>query len=98
MAVLILVVQLYGTLVLAGRRAGYIVILFGSALGLLIPVLHMKGSRGVLGGDIGASGQAFLFVWTLLALSITATFSIVLSARALSSLPWRRTRGASTAA
>lgn len=98
LAVLILVVQLYGTLVLAGRRAGYIVILFGSALGLLIPVLHMKGSRGVLGGDIGASGQAFLFVWTLLALSITATFSIVLSARALSSLPWRLTRGASTAA
>jgi hypothetical protein len=96
--VFIFVVQLYGTLVLAGRRAGYIIIFFGSVLGLLLPVLHMKGTRGVLGGDIGTSGQAFLFVWTLLALGITATFSIILSARALLSLPWRRSRPAPTAA
>ena len=98
LVVFIFVVQLYGTLVLAGRRAGYIIIFFGSALGLLVPVIHMKGPRGVLGGDIGTSGQAFLFVWTLLALGITATFSIILSARALLSLPWRRSRRASTAA
>ena len=45
-AVFIFVVQLYGTLVLAGRRAGYIIIFFGSVLGLLIPVIHMKGTRG----------------------------------------------------
>jgi hypothetical protein len=98
LAVFIFVVQLYGTLVLAGRRVGYIIIFFGSALGLLVPVIHMKGTRGVLGGDIGTSGQAFLFVWTLLALAITATFSIILSARALLSLPWRRSRRASTGA
>jgi hypothetical protein len=97
LVVFIFVVQLYGTLVLAGRRAGYIIIFFGSVLGLLLPVLHMKGTRGVLGGDIGTSGQAFLFVWTLLALGITATFSIILSARALLSLPWRRRGRASTA-
>jgi len=95
-AVFILVVLLCGTLLLAGRRAGYIIILFGSVLALIIPVIHMKGTRGVLGGDIGTSGQAFLFVWTLLALGITATFSIILSARALWSLPWRRSRRAST--
>ncbi len=98
LVVFIFVVQLYGTLVLAGRRAGYIIIFFGSALGLLIPVIHMKGTRGVLGGDIGTSGQAFLFVSTLLALGIIATFSLILSARALLSLPWRRSRRASTAA
>ena len=97
-AVFVFVVQLYGTLVLGGRRAGYIIIFFGSILGLVMPVLHMKGTRGVIGGDIGNSGQAFLFVWTLLALGITATFSIILSARALLSLPWRRSRRASTAA
>jgi len=96
--IFIFVVQLYGTLVLSGRRAGYIIIFLGSAIGLLIPVLHMKGSRGVLGGDIGASGQAFLFVWTLLSLGIIATFSIILSASALLSLPWRRSRRGSTAA
>ena len=98
LVVFIFVVQLYGTLVLAERRAGYIIIFFGSVLALVIPVIHMKGTRGVLGGDIGTSGQAFLFVWTLLALGITATFSIILSARALWSLPWRRSRRASTAA
>ena len=98
LAVFIFVVQLYGTLVLGGRRAGYIIIFLGSALALVVPVVHMKGTRGVIGGDIGTSSQAFLFVWTILALGITATFSVILSASALLSLPWRRSRNASPAA
>ena len=97
-AVLVFVVQLYGTLVLGGRRAGYVIIFFGSVLGLIMPVIHMKGARGMIAGDIGNSGQAFLFVWTLLALGITATFSVILSASALLSLPWRRSRRTATAA
>ena len=96
--VFIFVVQLYGTLVLGGRRAGYIIIFLGSALALVVPVVHMKGTRGVIGGDIGTSSQAFLFVWTILALGITATFSVILSGSALLSLPWRRSRRASPAA
>jgi len=98
LVVFIFVLQLYGTLVLGGRRTGYIIILLGSALGLLIPVVHMKGTRGLLGGDIGTSGQAFLFVWTMLALGITATFSMILSASGLWSLPWRWSRRVSPAA
>ena len=98
LAVFIFVVQLYGTLVLGGRRAGYIIIFLGSVLGLIVPVVHMKGTRGVIGGDIGNSSQAFLFVWSLLALGITATFSVILSASALLRLPWRRSRRTSTAA
>jgi hypothetical protein len=86
------------TLVLGERRAGYIIIFFGSVLGLVVLIVHMKGARGLIGGDIGNSGQAFLFVWTMLALGITSTFSIILSARALLSLPWRRSRPAPTAA
>ena len=97
-AVFIFVVQLYGTLVLGGRRAGYIIIFLGSVLGLVIPVVHMKGTRGVIGGGVGNSSESFFFVWILLALGITATFSIILSARALLSLPWRRSRTAPTAA
>jgi hypothetical protein len=97
-AVFILVVLLCGTLLLAGRRAGYIIILFGSVLGLVIPVIHMIGKRGVIGGEIGNSSEAFFFVWTLLALGITATFSIILSARALLSMPWRQSRRAPPAA
>ena len=97
-AVFILVVLLCGTLLLAGRRAGYIIVFLGSVLGLAIPVIHMKGTRGVISGDIGNSGQAFLFVWTILALGITSTFSVILSASALLGLPWRRSRRTSTAA
>jgi hypothetical protein len=89
-AVFVLAVFLCGTLLLAGQRAGYIIIFLESALALFMSILHMKGTRGVLGGDIGNSGQAFFFVWTLLALGITATFSMIVSALALWSLPWRR--------
>ena len=41
--VLTLVVWLYGTLVLAERRSGYIIILLGSLLGLLMPRPHEGG-------------------------------------------------------
>ena len=97
-AVFIWGVLLYGTLLLSGRRAGYIIVFFGSVFALVMPVLHMRGPRGVLGGEIGASSEAFFFVWVLLALGVTATFSIILSAHALLSLPWRRSPRPSTAA
>lgn len=97
-AVFIWVVLLCGTLLLSGRRSGYIIIFLGSILGLVMPVLHMKGTRGVLGSAIANSSEAFFFVWVLLALGVTATFSIILSARALLNLPWRRSRRASTPA
>ena len=97
-AVFIFVVLLCGTLLLSGRRSGYIIIFFGSLFGLLMPVLHMRGTRGVIGGEIGNSSEAFFFVWTLLALGVIGTFATILSARALWSLPWRRSRRASTAA
>ena len=44
-AVPILVVWLYGTLMLAGKRSGYVIILLGSLLGVLVPVIHMKGGE-----------------------------------------------------
>jgi hypothetical protein len=90
--VVILVVWLYGTLVLAERRAGYVIVFLGSLFGLVVPVVHMSGAGGVIGGEIGKSSEAFFFVWTLLALGVTSMFSVVLSARALWSLPWRRPR------
>ncbi|HEX3092631.1 MAG TPA: hypothetical protein VHW72_08430, partial [Candidatus Angelobacter sp.] len=43
-AVPILVIWLYGTLVLAERRSGYVIILLGSLLGLAIPFVHMRGA------------------------------------------------------
>jgi hypothetical protein len=77
----ILVVWLYGTLVLNERRSGYIIILLGSLLGMLVPVIHMKGAG--VGGAIAKSSGAFFFIWTLLALGVTALFGVILSARGL---------------
>ena len=87
-AVPILVIWLYGTLVLAGRRSGYVIILLGSLLASAMPVIHMTGAG--VGGAIAKSSGAFFFVWTLIALGVTGLFSIILAARGLWSLPWRR--------
>jgi hypothetical protein len=88
-AVPILVVWLYGTLVLAGRRSGYIIILLGSLLALGVPVIHMKGA-GVGAQVARAPGGGFFFVWTLIALGVTSLFSIILSARGLWRPHWGR--------
>ena len=87
----ILVVWLYGTLVLAGKRSGYVIILLGSLLGLLVPVIHMK--RAGVGGAIAKSSGAFFFIWILLVLGVTALFSVILSARGLWEHLPRRTVG-----
>jgi hypothetical protein len=91
-AVPIFVVWLYGTLVLAERRSGYIIILLGSLLGLGVPVIHMMGKGVGVSGNIAKSSGAFFFVWTLIALGVTALFSVILSVRGLWGLPWRRPR------
>src|SRR5437016_13232682 len=88
-AVLILFVWLYGTLVLAERRSGYIIMLLGSLLGLLLPVAHMFRA-GLVGGRIANSSGIFFWVWTFITLGVTASFSVILSARGLWSLAWRR--------
>ena len=87
--VLILVVWLFGTVVLAGRRSGYIIILLGSILGTIVPMAHMRGA-GLVGGRIANSSGMFFFVWTLITLQVTAIFSLVLSVLGLWRLPWRR--------
>jgi len=84
----ILAVWLYGTLVLSEKRSGYVIILVGSLLGLLVPVIHMKGA-GV--GALATSSGAFFFIWTLIALGVTSFFSVLLSVRALWQHPPRRT-------
>ena len=83
----IVVLFLYGTLVLAGRRSGYVIILLGSLLGLGIPFGHMKGAG--LGAQVArAPSGGFFFVWTMIALGVTALFSIILTARGLWSPQW----------
>jgi hypothetical protein len=85
-AVPVLVVWLYGTLLLAERRSGYIIMLVGSLIALVVPVIHVMDAGGIFRGQIAKSSPAFLFVWTLHALGVTGMFSLILSVRGLWSL------------
>ena len=78
---LIVLVSLYGTVELAGRRSGYVVTLLLGIVAAGLPVLH------TVGGPRSAA-RGFFFVWTLLALGATGAFGAVLSARGL----WRAVR------
>jgi hypothetical protein len=77
---------------LAERRSGHVLMLLGSLLGSIIPVVHMRGAG--LGGRIAQSSGGLFFIWTLLALGVTALFALVLSARGL----WNLRRGPSSVA
>jgi hypothetical protein len=94
--VLILVVWLYATLVLSERRSGYVIILLGSVLGSGVPVVHMMGA-GLVGGRIANSSGVFFWVWTLVALGVTAIFSVILSASGLWRLQWGQSRQSGSA-
>jgi hypothetical protein len=85
----ILVIWLYGTLELSERRSGYVIILLGSLLGAVVPVVHFRGTGGVAGGEIAKSSGSLFFVWTQIALGVTAVFSVILSVRGL----WKLRRG-----
>ncbi len=92
--VLILVVWLFGTLVLAERRSGYVIMLLGSILGSGVPVVHMMGP-GLVGGRIANSSGVLFWVWTLIALNVTSVFSAILAARGL--WIWHRAKEAAAA-
>jgi hypothetical protein len=91
LAVPICVVWLYATVVLAGRRSGYIIVLLASLLSAGVPVIHMMGKGVGLGANIAKYAGHFFFVWTLLALGVTGLFSVILSTRGL----WQLRRGRS---
>jgi hypothetical protein len=89
---LIMVVWLYGALVLAERRSGYVIMLLGSLLAFGVPILHMKGKGVGVASGIARSSGGFRFIWVLIALGVTGLFSVILSACELWSLPWHRPR------
>ncbi len=87
--VAICVVWLYGTLVLAERRSGYVIVLVLSLLLMGVLVIHMRGVG--IGFGTNRSG-GFFFVWTLLAMGVTALFSVIVAARCLWNPQWAQTR------
>lgn len=76
----IMLLLLYGTVELAGRRLGYVIMFLGGIAAAYMPFLHTLGPR--------ATRWGFLFVWTMLAMGVSGTFAAILSLRAL----WRTRR------
>ena len=74
----IMAVWLCATLLLRERRWGYVILILGSALGAVMPMAHMLG-KGL--SPVAATPGGHLFVWTLFALGVSSTFSLVLSIR-----------------
>ena len=82
-ALTVLAVFLYGTLVLAGRRSGYVIMLLVGLFAAAMPVIHMRGAHY---GEIARSAGGFFFVWTLWALGALGGVTMILSVRGLWSL------------
>ena len=82
-ALVVLVVLLYGTLMLSERPLGHVIMLFVGIFAAAMPVLHM---RGVHYPEIAKSPGGFFFVWTLWALGALGGLTIILSAQGLWSL------------
>src|SRR5256885_8077310 len=82
-ALLILVVFLYGTLILAERRSGHVIMLLIGLFAAGMPVIHMRGAHY---GEIARSSGGFFFVWTLWALGGLGGVTLIPSARGLGRL------------
>jgi len=88
----ILGLWLYGTLVLAERKSGYIIMLVGSLIGVGMPVLHMALARTVIANELARARGDYLFVWMLLAVGVTGLFSLILLVRCLLNPQWGQSR------
>ena len=82
-ALVVFVVFLYGTLVVAERRSGHVIMLLIGLFAAAMPVIHMRGAHYP---EISRSAGGFFFVWTLWALGGLGGLTFVLSARGLWSL------------
>ena len=82
-ALVVLAVLLYGTLVLAERRSGHVIMLLVGLFAAGMPVIHMRGAHYA---EIAGSPGGFFFVWTLWALGGLGGLTFVLAARGLWSL------------
>jgi hypothetical protein len=88
-AVPILVVWLYGTLLLGERRSGHVIMLIGSVLAMGMPAIHVMGPNGIFTVEFAKYSGAFLFFWSFFILGMTGMLSFFLAVRGL----WNLRRG-----
>ena len=82
-ALIVLALLLYGTLILGERRLGYVAMLLVGLFAAAMPVIHMRGAHYA---EIARSAGGFFFVWTLWALAGLGGVTFILSSRGLWSL------------
>jgi peptidoglycan/LPS O-acetylase OafA/YrhL len=76
----IMLTLLFGTVELADRRSGLVIMLLGGLATLYMPFLHTMGPR--------ATRWGYFFIWTMVAMGASGSFSAVLAGREL----WRSFR------
>lgn len=88
-ALAVVAILLYGTLVSAGRRWGYVSTLLVGIFAAGMPAIHLRGT-GI--GNIAKSGGGLFFLFTLFALGALGGFGIILSVRGLWNPQWGEAR------
>lgn len=84
----ILLVVACGTLLLAERRSGHVIMFLGGLAALGMPIIHRNNG---FTAAVARSPGGLFFIWTLIALGVTGGLAMILSARGLWSLRSRKT-------
>jgi hypothetical protein len=84
----ILLVMACGTLVLAERRSGHVIMLLGGLVALAMPIIHRNNG---FTAAVAQSPGGLFFMWTLMALGVTGGLVVILSVRGLWNLRSRKT-------
>ena len=77
-----------GTLLLAERRLGHVIVFLGGLAALGMPIIHRNNG---FTAAVARSPRGLFFIWTLVALGVTGGLAIILSAPGLWNLRTRRT-------
>jgi hypothetical protein len=85
----ILLLLACGTLLLAERRSGHVIMFLGGLAALAMPIIHRHNG---FTAAVARSPGGLFFIWTLLALGVTGGLAVILSARGLWSLGFWKTR------
>ena len=77
-----------GTLLLAERRSGHVIMFVGGLAALAMPIIHRDNG---FTPTIARSPGGLFFIWTLVALGVIGGLIMILSARGLWNLRSRKT-------
>ena len=83
----ILLVLACGILLLAERRSGLIIMFLGGLMALGMPIIHRNNG---FTATVAESSGGLFYMWTLIALGVTGSLAIILSARGLWNLRSRK--------